>query len=156
METPQSTSPATPLRRRISVATPTPLINSDIPFAIESSTTPSPFDFDLISIKPPSFVAYTSLRDIISSPSNSSSVKLPSINGSSSPNTVGDISIRDPLVKQAAWSYLQATAQTSSEDSAGCQFLRRVWLHFSAGVQFLRRVVDWILRSVCCAPQIVK
>ncbi|CAN6866558.1 hypothetical protein Bca4012_046851 [Brassica carinata] len=153
METPPSTSPATPLRRRISVATPTSVITSDIPFAIES---PSSFDFDLISIKPPSFVTYTSLRDIISSPSNSS-VKLPSINGSSSPvlSTVGDISIRDPLVKQAAWSYLQATAQTSSEDSAGCQFFRRVWIHFSAGVQFLRRVFEWILHSIC-APQIVK
>ncbi|KAF3569530.1 hypothetical protein DY000_02019650 [Brassica cretica] len=157
METPPSTSLATPLRRRITVATPTPtptpMITSDIPFAIES---PSSFDFDLISIKPPSFVAYTSLRDIISSPSNSS-VKLPSINGSSSPvlSTVGDISIRDPLVKQAAWSYLQATAQTSSEDSAGCQFLRRVWLHFSAGVEFLRRVFEWVLHSIC-APQIVK
>ncbi|KAF8045770.1 hypothetical protein N665_4448s0002 [Sinapis alba] len=158
MDTPPSTSPATPLRRRISVATPTPVITSNIPFAIESSsTTPSSFDFDLISIKPPAFVAYTSLRDIISSPSNSS-VKLPSINGCSSPvlSTVGDISIRDPLVKQAAWSYLQATAQTSSEDSPGCrQFLRRVWLHFSAGVQLLRRVFDWILRSVC-TPQVVK
>ncbi|KAG2262980.1 hypothetical protein Bca52824_070059, partial [Brassica carinata] len=88
METPPSTSPATPLRRRISVATPTPIITSDIPFAIESSSsssTPSPFDFDLISIKPPSFVAYTSLRDIISSSPSNSSVKLPSINGSSSP-----------------------------------------------------------------------
>ncbi|CAN7036774.1 unnamed protein product [Brassica oleracea var. botrytis] len=155
METPPSTSLATPLRRRITVATPTPtpMITSDIPFAIES---PSSIDFDLISIKPPSFVAYTSLRDIISSPSNSS-VKLPSINGSSSPvlSTVGDISIRDPLVKQAAWSYLQATAQASSEDSAGCQFLRRGWLHFSAGVQFLRRVFEWVLHSIC-APQIVK
>ncbi|KAJ4883375.1 Uncharacterized protein Rs2_33468 [Raphanus sativus] len=158
METPPSTSPAPPLRRRISVATPTSVITSDIPFAIESSTTtPSSFDFDLISIKPRSFVAYTSLRDIISSPS-SSSVNLPSINGSSSPviSTVGDISIRDPLVKQAARSYLQATAQTSSGDSAGCQFLRRVWLHFSAGVQFLGRVFDWILRTVCAPPQMVK
>ncbi|KAL0736472.1 hypothetical protein Bca4012_012682 [Brassica carinata] len=160
METPPSTSPATPLRRRISVATPTPIITSDIPFAIESSSsssTPSPFDFDLISIKPPSFVAYTSLRDIISSSPSNSSVKLPSINGSSSPvlSNVGDLSIRDPLVKQAARSYLQATAQTSSEDSAGCQFLRRVWLHFSAGVQLLRRVFGWILQSIC-ATRIVR
>ncbi|CAH8312569.1 unnamed protein product [Eruca vesicaria subsp. sativa] len=148
METP----PSTPLRRRISIATPTPLITTDIPFAIESSSTPSSssFDFDLISIKPPSFVAYTSLRDIISSSPSNSSVKLPSINGASSPVLSGDISIRDPLVKQAARSYLQATAQTSSEDSAGC-----VWLYVAAGVELLRRVFGWILQSVC-VPRIVK
>ncbi|CAN6805423.1 unnamed protein product [Brassica oleracea] len=145
-----STSPATPLRRRNSISTTTP--------AITTVETPSPsFHFELISLKPSS---YTSLRDIISSPSNSS-VNLPSVNGSSSPvlSTVGDISIRNPLVKQAAWSYLQPTALTSSEDSPGCsQFLRRVWLHFSAGIQFLKHMFDWILQSIqsICIPQIVK
>ncbi|KAG2300165.1 hypothetical protein Bca52824_036637 [Brassica carinata] len=86
-------------------------------------------------------VRHVDPTDIISSPSNSS-VKLPSINGSSSPNTVGDISIRDPLVKQADWSYLQATAQTSSEESAVSIPPPRV-ASFSARVQLLRRVVDW-------------
>ncbi|KAL0842709.1 hypothetical protein Bca101_015954 [Brassica carinata] len=148
MEIPPS---STPLRRRNSISTTTPVITTDIPFAIDPSTT---FDFGLISLKPPS---YTSLRDIISSPSNSS-VNLPSINGSSSPvlSTVGDISIRNPLVKQAAWSYLQPTALTSSEDSSEwSQFLRGVWLHFSAGIQFLKRMFDWILQSLCI-PQIVR
>ncbi|KAJ0235252.1 Uncharacterized protein HA466_0268440 [Hirschfeldia incana] len=143
MEIPPS---STPLRRRNSISTSTPAITSDIPFAIESSTTPTSFNFELISLKPPS---YTSLRDIISSPSNSS-VNLPSVNGSSSPvlSNVGDISIRNPLVKQAAWSYLQPTALASAEDSPGCsQLFRRVWLHFSAGIQFLKRMVDWFLRS---------
>ncbi|KAJ4908748.1 Uncharacterized protein Rs2_12406 [Raphanus sativus] len=153
METPPS---STPLRRRNSISTITPAITSDIPFAIESSsTTPTSFHFELISLKPPS---YTSLRDIISSPSNSS-VNLPSVNGSSSPvlSTVGDISIRNPLVKQAAWSYLQPTALASSEDSPGwSRFLRGVWLHFSAGIQFLKRMFDWILQSICIHPQIVK
>ncbi|ESQ40551.1 hypothetical protein EUTSA_v10014914mg [Eutrema salsugineum] len=153
MEIPPSTSPATPLRRRNSISTTTAVITSDIPFAIDSSS-PSSFDFELISLKPSSFVAYTSLRDILSSPSNSS-VNLPPINGSSSPvvSTVGDISIRNPLVKQAAWSYLQPTALTSSENSPGSQFLRRIWLHFSAGIQFLRRMFGWIFQSI---PLIVK
>ncbi|CAA7026777.1 unnamed protein product [Microthlaspi erraticum] len=141
-----STSPVTPLRRRNSIATTTAAITSDIPFAIDSST-PTSFDFELITLKPSSFVAYTSLRDILSSPS-SSSFNIPSINGHGSSSTVGDISIRNPLVKQAAWSYLQATALTSSEDSAGSQFLRRIWLHFSAGIQFLRRMFDWIFQSI--------
>ncbi|KAF8118777.1 hypothetical protein N665_0002s0087 [Sinapis alba] len=155
MEIPPS---STPLRRRNSISTTTtpPVITTDIPFAIDPppSTT---FDFELLSVKPSSFVAYTSLRDIISSPSNSS-VNLPSINGSSSPvlSTVGDISIRNPLVKQAAWSYLQPTALASSEDSPGwSRFIRRVWLHFSAGIQFLKRMFDWLLQSICI-PQIVK
>ncbi|CAN8298374.1 unnamed protein product [Cochlearia groenlandica] len=151
---PPSISPATSLRRRNSISTTTPLIISDIPFAIDP---PSSFDLELISLKPSSFVAYTSLRDIISSPSNSS-VNLPSINGNSSPvvSTVGDLSIRNPLVKRAAWSYLQATALASSDDSPGSQFLRRLWLHFSAGLQILRRMIDWIFQSICCIPQIVK
>ncbi|CAH8354649.1 unnamed protein product [Eruca vesicaria subsp. sativa] len=137
-----------PLRRRNSISTSTP--------TIESSTKPTSFQFELISLKPPS---YTSLRDIISSSPSNSSVNLPSINGSSSPvlSTVGDISIRNPLVKQAARSYLQSTALTSSEDSPEWSlFLRRVWLHFSAGIQFLKRMFDWLLRSICIQPQIVK
>lgn len=155
MEIPPSTSPVTPLRRRNSIATTTAAITSDIPFAIDSST-PTSFDFELITLKPSSFVAYTSLRDILSSPS-SSSFNIPSINGGISPgvSTVGDISIRNPLVKRAAWSYLQATAPTSSEDSPGSQFLRRIWLHFSAGIQFLRRMIDWIFQSIRI-PFIVK
>ncbi|VVB13431.1 unnamed protein product [Arabis nemorensis] len=150
MEIPPSQSPATPLRRRNSIAT---LLTSDKPFPIVPSS-PSSFDFELVTLKPSSFVAYTSLRDILtssSSPSNSS-VNLPAINGSS-----GDISIRNRLVKQAAWSYLrlQPTAQASSENSPRSQFLRRIWLHFSAGIQFLKRMIDWIFQSIRI-PQIVK
>ncbi|KFK25029.1 hypothetical protein AALP_AA8G057800 [Arabis alpina] len=147
MEIPPSQSPTTSLRRRNSIST---LLTSDKPFPIDQSS-PSSFDFELITLKPSSFVAYTSLRDIIpsSSPSNSS-VNLPSINGSS-----GDISIRNRLVKQAAWSYLQPTTQSSSENSHGSQFLRRVWIQFSAGFQFLKRVITWIFDSIRI-PQIVK
>ncbi|KAL1196947.1 hypothetical protein V5N11_024746 [Cardamine amara subsp. amara] len=132
MEIPPSPSPATPLRRRNSISTLTALTTPENPFDI---------DLELISLKPSSFVAYTSLRDIISSPINSS-LSLTSVNGSSSPggSTVGDISIRNRLVKQAALSYLSPTALTSSEESPGSHFLRRMWLHFSAGIQFLRRV----------------
>lgn len=155
MEIPPSTSPATPLRRTKSISTMTTLIPPEIPFDM-ASTPPSSFDYDLISVKPSSFVAYTSLRDIIQSPGNSS-LTLPTINGSCSPviSTVGDISIRNRLVKQAALSYLQPTALTSSEDSPGSQFFRRVWLHISAGIQFLRRMFDWIIQSIR-VPLVVK
>ncbi|EOA21738.1 hypothetical protein CARUB_v10002184mg [Capsella rubella] len=153
MEIPPSQSLATPLRRTKSIAT---MSTSEIPFDI-ASTPPSSFDYDLISVKPSSFVAYTSLRDIISSSPSNSSLALPTINGSCSPviSTAGDISIRNRLVKQAALSYLQPTALTSSDDSPGSQFFRRVWLHISAGIQFLRRVFDWLFQSIR-VPLIVK
>ncbi|CAE6088080.1 unnamed protein product [Arabidopsis arenosa] len=155
MEIPPSQSPATPLRRTKSISTMTTLTPPEIPFDM-ASTPPSSFDYELISIKPSSFVAYTSLRDIISSPSNSS-LNLPTINGSFSPvtSTAGDISIRNRLVKKAALSYLQPTVLTSSVDSAGSQFFRRVWIHLSAGIQFLRRVFNWIVQSIR-VPLIVK
>ncbi|XP_010491181.1 PREDICTED: uncharacterized protein LOC104768820 [Camelina sativa] len=158
MEIPPSQSPATPLRRTKSISTMTTLNTQEIPFDI-ASTPPSSFDYDLITTKPSSFVAYTSLRDIISSssPSNSS-LALPMIHGSCSPviSSVGDISIRNRLVKQAALSYLQpTTALTSSDDSPGSQFFRRVWLQISAGLQFLKRVFDWLFQSIR-VPLIVK
>ncbi|XP_010423362.1 PREDICTED: uncharacterized protein LOC104708480 [Camelina sativa] len=155
---PPSQSPVTPLRRTKSIPTMTTSNTQEIPFDI-ASTPPSSFDYDLITTKPSSFVAYTSLRDIISSssPSNSS-LALPMIfHGSCSPviSSVGDISIRNRLVKQAALSYLQPTALTSSDDSPGSQFFRRVWLQISAGLQFLKRVFDWIFQSIR-VPLIVK
>ncbi|KAL9278615.1 hypothetical protein AtEden1_Chr5g0088751 [Arabidopsis thaliana] len=156
MEILPSQSPATQLRRTKSISNMTTLTPPEVPFDI-ASTPPSSFDYELISVKPSSFVAYTSLRDIISSPINSS-LNLPSINGSCSPvisTAAGDISIRNRLVKQAALSYLQPTVLTSSDDSAGSQFFRRVWLHLSAGFQFLRRVFDWIFQSFR-VPLIVK
>lgn len=157
MKIPPSPSPPMPLRRRNSISTMTSLITPENPFGIASSP-PSSFDLELISLKPSSFVAYTSLRDIMTSPMNSS-LRLTVNSGGSSPgaSTVGDISIRNRLVKQAALSYLSPTALTSSEneDSPATHFLRRIWLNFSAGIQFLRRMMNWIFQ-LNCIPLIVK
>ncbi|XP_010543822.1 PREDICTED: uncharacterized protein LOC104816611 [Tarenaya hassleriana] len=133
METPPS------LRRRNSIAA-----TVATPFPIASSSPPSTLDLELTSLKScSSFVAYTSLRDLISSPT--ASIYSPVANGG---GPVGEISIRNRLVKQAAWSYLQPTAIASSPGPYGSQLLQRVWVHFSAGLRFLSRMVDWIFGSI--------
>ncbi|KAM3324635.1 hypothetical protein P3S67_005787 [Capsicum chacoense] len=100
-------------------------------------------DYELFSIKP---VSYTSLRDILP-PS--------SINSPGS-----EISIRNRLVKQAAWAYLQPMAtspDSSSRSLFGCMFFRFPVNNPVAGVielfdrcilAPLTRAVDWLLRAI--------
>ncbi|CAN4113983.1 unnamed protein product [Withania somnifera] len=100
-------------------------------------------DFELFSIKPAS---YTSLRDLLPP----AAVNSPG----------SEISIRNRLVKQAAWAYLQP--MSTSPDSSGRSLFRRLFFRSPvnnpvAGViEFvdryvfapLTRAVDWLLRAI--------
>ncbi|KAJ9181318.1 hypothetical protein P3X46_009458 [Hevea brasiliensis] len=81
-----------------------------------------PLDFELSSFK--SSLSYTSLKDILPSTAVNSPTGAASACGSAC-----EISIRNRLVKQAAWAYLQP--MSSSPDSSSQHFLRRLWLQFS-------------------------
>ncbi|KAK8649384.1 hypothetical protein V6N13_130113 [Hibiscus sabdariffa] len=118
----------------------------------------SPLDVELISLKlKASFSSYTSLRDILPSPEVP--INSPTAAGSAT-NSGYEISIRNRLVKQAAWAYLQP--MSASPDSSGPHFFHRLWLHFSSlnpissCLRFfnlkllpcLTRLVDRIVRSI--------
>lgn len=115
-------------------------------------------EFDLISVKP---VSYVSLRDLLPSPAavNSPKPKSPAQNHFLHP--CPEISIRNRLVKQAAWAYLQP--MSTAPDSSTRNFLHRLWDQFTtenptaALFRFFNRHVfgslsrffDWLLRSIC-------
>ncbi|GMJ13945.1 hypothetical protein like AT5G06280 [Hibiscus trionum] len=139
---------------KLTLLTPKPLqIATSLP---KGSAAPSPLDLELISLKA-SFVSYTSLRDILPSPAVA--INSPTAAGSAS-NSGYEISIRNRLVKQAAWAYLQP--MSAYPDTSGHHIFRRLWLRFSsqnpisACLRFfnlkllpgLTRLVDWIFRSI--------
>nr|GEV36623.1 hypothetical protein [Tanacetum cinerariifolium] len=110
-----TTAPETTLRRRNSIVTPSTTSTA--------TSTSSTSDFELISLRPAS---YTSLRDILpSGPNTIMSPKAPSFIVHSG----YEISIRNRLVKQAAWAYLQP--MSSSPDSGGQNVFHRLWTRFS-------------------------
>lgn len=124
-----TTTPVTTLRRRNSIITP----------STTSTATSSP-DFELISLRPPS---YTSLRDILpSGPTTIQSPKVPSFVAHSG----YEISIRNRLVKQAAWAYLQP--MSSSPDSGGHNVFHRLWTRFSdVFMRLVTHICDCLLVS---------
>lgn len=79
-------------------------------------------DFELISLKS---LAYTSLKDILPS---TSAAQSPTAAGSAS-GSCYEISIRNRLVKQAAWAYLQP--MSASPGSSGGGFFDRLFPGFS-------------------------
>ncbi|ERN16176.1 hypothetical protein AMTRI_Chr11g95590 [Amborella trichopoda] len=96
-------------------------------------------DFSYTTLKP---LSYTSLRDLL--PSSPNAIQSPT---ACEPVGSGgrEISIKNRLVKQAAWAYLQPMAASPSE--AGNSFFRRVWSRFTgdfvwedAGIQIFRRL----------------
>ncbi|XP_019186411.1 PREDICTED: uncharacterized protein LOC109181112 [Ipomoea nil] len=109
-------------------------------------------DFELFSIKP---VHYTSLKDIL--PAAAVNSPRPMTPGS---HHGSEILIRNRLVKQAAWAYLQP--MSTSPDSSGGSFLRRLCIRFSGNAPVvalldfvdrhillpLTRAVDWLLRAI--------
>lgn len=120
-----------------------------------STSSASSGEFDLISVKP---VSYVSLRDLLPSAAvNSPKPKSPAQNHL---QPCSEISIRNRLVKQAAWAYLQP--MSIAPDSSTRNFLHRLWDQFttenplSALVRFFNRHVfgtinrffDWLLRSI--------
>ncbi|KAF3442721.1 hypothetical protein FNV43_RR16638 [Rhamnella rubrinervis] len=105
------------LRRRNSIATSVPAsltlpLTHPITESLHSSSFPNqngamappppPLDFELVSLK--SSLAYTSLKDLIPT-SPGGFVNSPT--AASAANSGYEISIRNRLVKQAAWAYLQ-------------------------------------------------
>ncbi|XWS43361.1 hypothetical protein CRYUN_Cryun16bG0096500 [Craigia yunnanensis] len=166
MDNEREQSPLFTLRRRNSISTPVQVpakltlltpkpLQTATSFPNGSAASP-PIDLDLLSIKT-SFASYTSLKDIL--PSSAVAINSPTAGGSAT-NSGYEISIRNRLVKQAAWAYLQP--MSASPDSSGPHFFRRLWLRFSSQNPFssclrffhlkvlpcLTRVLNRILRSI--------
>nr|GMD42906.1 Formin-like protein [Ipomoea batatas]GMD44397.1 Formin-like protein [Ipomoea batatas] len=122
--------------------------------ATSSGSSQTDGDFELFSIKP---VNYTSLKDLLP---GGAAVNSPRPMTPGSHHGSAEILIRNRLVKQAAWAYLQPMS-TSPDSSAGT-FLRRLCLRFSGNAPVvalldfvdrhillpLTRTVDWLLRAI--------
>ncbi|KAE8697799.1 hypothetical protein F3Y22_tig00110610pilonHSYRG00424 [Hibiscus syriacus] len=129
-------SPPSTLRRRNFIPTPVQIpakLTLVTPKLLESATSlpkggaaSSPLDLELISLKA-SFASYTSLKDILPSPVMA--INSPTAAGSAT-NSGYEISIRNRLVKQAAWAYLRP--MSASPDASGPHFFRWLWLQFSS------------------------
>lgn len=110
-------------------------------------------DFELLPLPT---AAYTSLKDLLPPSPSSVLSPTPSAAVSSSPSNGGsgyEISIRNRLVKQAAWAYLHsAVASEPSSSRRLCfsgEFLRQMF----AGLQqfvidTVRRVYDWLMDAL--------
>ncbi|KAG6595160.1 hypothetical protein SDJN03_11713, partial [Cucurbita argyrosperma subsp. sororia] len=118
-------SPASILSRRTSIPSsaimPPPNVAVSPPLS-------SPIDLRILSSKSSS-QSYTSLKDILPSAS-ASAAAFNSPTAASPANSGYEISIRNRLVKQAAWAYLQP--MSASSYSTGSNFFHRFWLRFSA------------------------
>ncbi|CAI0462659.1 unnamed protein product [Linum tenue] len=132
MEDPETDSPE-PLRRRNSIATDAVPIPSRLSLHTSSLPPTNGFltDLELFSLKsPPGFSSYTSLKDLM--PSSVVNSPATAAHGSASVfhDSAYEICIRNHLVKQAAWAYLQP--MSSSPGSADPHFLRRLWSKLAA------------------------
>uniref|UniRef100_A0A7N2M548 Uncharacterized protein n=1 Tax=Quercus lobata TaxID=97700 RepID=A0A7N2M548_QUELO len=95
---------------------------------------PPPLDYDeILSLKCSPPETYTSLKDILPV---SAAVSSPTTASAAAVSSGYEISIRNRLVKQAAWAYLQP--MSSSPGSSGPHFLHRLWLSF---LSFFKRHV---------------
>ncbi|KAG4916509.1 hypothetical protein JHK87_054066 [Glycine soja] len=117
-ETESTTTPAPsespPLRRHNSIAAPS-VPKLSLPATPPQRTT----SFELVSLKSPFSASYTSLRDVLPSPY--AAVNSPTASAYSGQ----EISIRNRLVKQAAWAYLQPMSASPGGASTP-HFLRRL------------------------------
>ena len=114
-------------------------------------------DFELLPLPT---AAYTSLKDLL--PPSPSSVLSPTptvashsaLSSSPSNGSSGyEISIRNRLVKQAAWAYLHsAVASEPSSSSRLCfsgEFLRQIFVGFHQFViDTVKRVYDWLVDAL--------
>ncbi|KAK2655438.1 hypothetical protein Ddye_008490 [Dipteronia dyeriana] len=163
MEKPPHHPSLIPLRRRNSISTsvplpskltlpPKPLHTSSLPNGSPSSS------FELISFKSSLRNNYTSLKDILPFSSNGA-VNSPT--AGPAVNYCYEISIRNHLVKQAAWAYLQP--MSASPGSPGHHCFRQIWMRFSSAqnsissclryinsriISGLSRAVDRIRRAI--------
>ncbi|KAL9425421.1 hypothetical protein AB3S75_032387 [Citrus x aurantiifolia] len=137
-------SPPPSLGRRNSISTTVPL-PTKLSLPAKSSNYSyddvSASSFELISLKSPS-LSYTSLKDLLPS----SGFNSPTATGSAA-NSAYEISIRNRLVKQAAWAYLQPMS-ASPDSSTGSHFLCRIWIKISSACfQLISRMLS-VFR--CC------
>ncbi|KAF9597759.1 hypothetical protein IFM89_021513 [Coptis chinensis] len=93
-------------------------------------------DLELLSLKP---TAYTSLKEILPS---LSAVQSPT---GASTQSIYEIPIRNHLVKQAAWAYLQP--MSASPGSANRHSFRRMWGRFSTW--YLRNPINACYEFIC-------
>ncbi|KAM0009590.1 hypothetical protein Hdeb2414_s0022g00618831 [Helianthus debilis subsp. tardiflorus] len=103
--------------------------------------TTASIEFELLSMKP---ACYTSLRDILRSPATVVQLsKAPY----SAANPGYEIMIRNRLVKQAAWAYLQP--MSTNTESGGSAVLNRLWTQFTGALfRLITTTFDCILRSL--------
>ncbi|KAG6604323.1 hypothetical protein SDJN02_04204, partial [Cucurbita argyrosperma subsp. argyrosperma] len=116
-----SPSPANLCRRSLIPSSAMPPQNG----TLSPAPPPSPIDLRLLSKS--SSQSYTSLKDIL--PSSAVAVNSPT--AASPANSGYEILIRNRLVKQAAWAYLQP--MSASSYSAGPNLFHGLWLRFSTG-----------------------
>ncbi|KAK9985925.1 hypothetical protein SO802_030876 [Lithocarpus litseifolius] len=153
---PQTQSkPSSTRRRRNSIAT-SVVVPTKLSFTAAATTTkplqsfntfpthqngtvsaPPPLDYDeLLSLKCSPPQTYTSLKDILPVSASNAAVSSPTAASAAAVSSGYEISIRNRLVKQAAWAYLQP--MSSSPGSSGPHFLHRLWLSF---LSFFKRHV---------------
>lgn len=135
------------LRRRNSISAPVIMVPPPLPNHSSSgaTTSSSSDDLELLSIKPSSH-SYTSLKDLMPS----AAVNSPKPHSAPLAQLGSDISIRNRLVKQAAWAYLQP--MSTSPGATGDGFFHHLWPRVSAFFDFIRhgviRILDWTLRFI--------
>ncbi|KAL0374808.1 UNVERIFIED_CONTAM: hypothetical protein Sradi_3396500 [Sesamum radiatum] len=118
------------LRRCNSISTSVVLLPTKLTVANRYPSSTSD-DLQLLSMKPISH-SYSSLKDILPSVAvNSPQPK--------AAQPALDIHIRNRLVQQAAWAYLQP--MSTSLDSTGGNFFHRVWTRVAS-------VIDFVVRNV--------
>ncbi|KAM3689632.1 hypothetical protein ACB094_09G060700 [Castanea mollissima] len=144
-QTQTQSKPSSTRRRRHSIAT-SVVVPTRLSFTAAATTTrplqssntfpnyqngtvprPPPLDDDvLLSLKcSPPHQTYTSLKDILPV---TAAVSSPTPAASAAVSSGYEISIRNRLVKQAAWAYLQP--MSSSPGSSGPHLFHRLWLSF--------------------------
>ncbi|XP_014495271.1 uncharacterized protein LOC106757173 [Vigna radiata var. radiata] len=138
---------STALRRHNSITAASPVTKLSLPATAPPRTT----SLELVSLKSPFSTSYTSLRDVLPSPNFA--VNSPTSSAYSSQ----EISIRNRLVKQAAWAYLQPMSASPGGTSTP-HFLRRlsaacfdfIFHHLIPAVsRFFRRMFHAIRIHVC-------
>jgi len=112
-------------------------------FSHQNGVAPPQLDLDLLSTTLKSSTEYTSLKDLL--PASASAAA-----GIGSPTAAAasgyEISIRNRLVKQAAWAYLQP--MSSSPGSSGpTHFLRRLCLRLSSCLAYLSQLLHRVLHT---------
>ncbi|KAE9590800.1 hypothetical protein Lal_00022933 [Lupinus albus] len=117
---------------------------------IQNSTqTLSLFSKSLINLKLDSLnnsplSSYTSLRDMLPSTTTAAAA----INSPTASSSGYEISIRNHLVKQAAWAYLQPMSASPISSAAAPHFLRRLCHRFSAFLTFVNHHLSPALSQV--------